>query len=236
MSGRAAGTSCAGRAWACAALLVVLAGCGAPYFAMGPAGLSADREAVSGAMAALLGPASWPEEAASAAPALDAAALERAIHERVNEVRAAYGLPRLQWSGRLLPVARAHSEDMAEHTYFDHLDRSGADATQRAQRLHASIADAPGGVAENLFLTQRFTSYTTTFGADGKRVYRFEWKTAGQIAEQTVAAWMQSPAHRENVLYPRYTAQAVGVAFGGNAAVFVTQNLVSGADGRLAAR
>jgi hypothetical protein len=83
------------------------------------------------------------------------------------------------------------------------------------------------GVGENLYLTQHFGAYSVQPVAQGGEVYQFEWKTLEEMARQAVAAWMESPSHRANLLSLLYRAHAVGVAAGHNRTVFVTQNLRS---------
>lgn len=221
-----------GTRWTAAVLLLVLAGCGPSRFlVLTPEGTPAGRQDPSATLRALLQPAWWPDAATDAdAPALDPEALARAVHDQINAVRAAHGLPALAWSDALQEVARAHSRDMAAHAYFDHVDRRGDDATRRARQhgVHVS-AYTHGryveGVGENLYLTSHYVSYSRSGGPDAPPV--FEWKTPEQIARQTVAAWMQSPTHRANLLYADYHAAAVGVALGAHETVFVTQNLIS---------
>lgn len=239
MSGRQR-RACCSVPWRCLVLLVAAAGCSnAPYMVNGPGGPSTDGEAVAAAMALLLGPSPWPESAVEAAPPVDLDALARAIHDRVNAVRVAHGLRPLQWSDRLAVLAHAHSTDMARHAYFDHFDRQGEDATQRALRTDLGLVTTAGSyevenVGENLFLTRRFSAYARYDAGGGRTVYAFQWKTLDQMARQTVEGWMLSPSHRANLLYPAYMSEGIGVAFGRNATVFVTQNLLCARPGRLA--
>ncbi len=106
----------------------------------------------------------------------------RALTTIVNQHRAEIGCPRLIWDERLARVARAHSEDMARHGYFSHVDRSGRDPFDRLTRAGISFRAA----AENI--------------------------AAGQTsARQVYADWMRSRGHRENLENCEYTRHGIGV-------------------------
>jgi uncharacterized protein YkwD len=91
----------------------------------------------------------------------------------------------LEWHDGIADLARAHSEDMARHAYFDHVDRSGRTPMQRVQ-----AADIPvRAVAENIARGQRT-------GAD---VFR---------------SWRGSPGHSRNLLNCEYTHHGVGLSGG----------------------
>ncbi|QXD16866.1 hypothetical protein GQ464_007985 [Rhodocaloribacter litoris] len=182
-------------------------------------------------LALLLAPPAWPPEAVATAPPFDAAALERRIHERVNEVRARHGLARLDWSASLLPVARAHSEDMARRGYFAHVNPEGEDAGDRARRagvslVHTAASYATLGIGENLSLMHRYAEYRI-YDEGTRRRYVFSWRSPDEIARQVVASWLQSPGHRANLLSPIYAAEAIGVFRAENEALFITQNLLT---------
>ena len=51
-------------------------------------------------------------------PSISVEALERRIHERVNEERKKHGLSSLTWNDALNRIARQHSMDMARRGYF----------------------------------------------------------------------------------------------------------------------
>ena len=198
-------------------VLVLLAG----LLVVGPA----CRSVAPAELERLMEPSELPAHVAAEAPALDVALLERAIHNEVNAVRAARGLPLLSWSDELALVTRAHSRDMAQRGYFGHVNLSGDDPTTRAVRAGIETASAEAaGVGENLFLTHRYDEYLVDRRA-GELRYIIDWKLLDELARQAVEAWMHSPAHRANLLYPKYAAQAVGVELGPNQTVFVTQNL-----------
>jgi uncharacterized protein YkwD len=116
----------------------------------------------------------------------------RAVLRLVNDARRRGGLcgsqrfgstGPLAWNERLAAASLAHSEDMAAHDYFDHVDRSGARVMQRASR-HGY---AWRYVGENI--------------------------AAGQGSpEQVVAAWLTSPGHCANMLGSQFTEMGVAYA------------------------
>ena len=202
--------------------------------------VEAEHRAVSDPLAALLGPAVWPDEVTADAPALDVVALERAIHDAVNRVRAAHGLAALAWDTPLVSVARSHSGDMARQAFFGHVNLRGEDATARAERVGITSVHEAGtgllqGVGENLFLTHRYDEYRRHERPGGDVRYEFEWKDEAALADEAVAAWLASRTHRDNILCPAYRSGAVGVVLGDNETVYITHNFSFRAGTSLAA-
>ena len=74
--------------------------------------------------------------------------------QRVNEIRAASGLPPLAWCGTLANAAAAHSQDMASHGFMSHTGSDGSSFATRAgrhgyvrwTRLTENIASGPASV------------------------------------------------------------------------------------------
>lgn len=133
--------------------------------------------------------------------------LEALIHERVNQRRQRHGLGNLSWRAELATVARYHSTDMANESYFAHTSPSGESL---ADRYAAFGIECAGG--ENL----GYVRYTGGGYDDA------------ELAERVVAGWMDSPGHRENLLRPRFDEEGIGVEIverGGYTHVYVTQNL-----------
>jgi uncharacterized protein YkwD len=84
---------------------------------------------------------------AAAAPAADDPAAH--VLALVNAERAAAGCGPLSADGRLAGVARAHSEDMRDRGFFDHVNLDGLDPFDRADRAGARA------LAENIAQGQR---------------------------------------------------------------------------------
>ena len=132
--------------------------------------------------------------AAQATAAADAAIRqndhEQAILAAVNQERIAHGKTRLQWDPRLQAIARAHSQDMAEHNYFEHTNLSGQDYRQRAIAAGYHCPNPVWqGVAENLY-----------FGTIGH-----------QSPDWPARSWMDSPGHRRAMLDPSFNRGAIGI-------------------------
>src|SRR3989442_8908141 len=112
---------------------------------------------------------------------LDSAELE--LVGRVNEFRAARGLPTLAVSDSLTAAAKWMSADMAVNNYFAHTSQDGRSPTQR-------MADAG------------YPALTTWTGED---------LAAGYTATADVlTGWINSPAHYAVLVNPQYHAIGVG--------------------------
>ncbi|AIS00759.1 CAP domain-containing protein [Streptomyces glaucescens] len=114
----------------------------------------------------------------------EAAAVEAEVLQLVNEERARAGCRPVAANSALAKLARDFSEDMAARGFFDHTDPDGATPWDRAEK--AGISNLGG---ENI--------------------------ARGQADAATVmAAWMDSPGHRANILNCEFTTLGVGVHFG----------------------
>ncbi|MEE1940178.1 CAP domain-containing protein [Streptomyces sp. TRM 70361] len=108
-------------------------------------------------------------------------ALEDDVVTLVNQERAERGLVRLRTEERLRLSSRAHSRDMAERAFFDHLTPEGVSPDERML-----AAGYPYPAAENIAVLE-------------------------PNAMAVVVAWMNSPGHRVNILNPLFRAIGVGV-------------------------
>jgi len=118
---------------------------------------------------------------------------ERQLFDLVNEERAQVGVGALEWDERLVPVARAHSEEMFKLKYFSHdspLAGSPFDRIKAAGILYSRAG-------ENLAYAQSIA-----------------------IAHR---ALMDSPGHRENILRPEFTRIGIGVITAGIYGRMITQ-------------
>ncbi|MDT0609489.1 CAP domain-containing protein [Streptomyces lancefieldiae] len=132
---------------------------------------------------------SRPATKAPAQPGAPAAASEQAVAESqvqslVNDERAKVGCSPLAANSALRELAEDFSEAMAAQGFFDHTDPSGATPWARAEA--AGISNLGG---ENIARGQ----------AD---------------AQAVMAAWMNSPGHRANILNCDFRTLGVGVHFG----------------------
>ena len=109
----------------------------------------------------------------------------------VNAQRAEAGRSALIYDMRLEAAARAHAEDMARAGFFGHTGSDGSDISQRLDRV----------------------GYQYCFGAENI--------AAGQrTLLEVMAAWMDSPGHRKNILHRKAKAVVV-VRVDGNRWVMV---------------
>ena len=117
---------------------------------------------------------------------LAVAGAEHSVFQLVNDIRADYGLPPVTYDPPLAAVARAHSADMRDRHFFDHVNPDGLNPSQRISAAGIRWRMC----AENI--------------------------AAGQTSPQAVVnAWMNSPGHRANIL-GGCKRLGVGLAVGGN--------------------
>jgi uncharacterized protein YkwD len=126
--------------------------------------------------------------------------------ELCNQERAAKGLNRLTLDLTLTRVAREHSSEMRDKSYFNHESPTVTLKTPLDRYLHA-CSHRPGYacVGENLF-----------------------WATIVDV-KRGHKAFMDSPTHRENILFPRYERMGVGIVKR-NGEFWVTEMFVTNTD------
>ena len=118
-------------------------------------------------------------------------ALVRSTVCLLNRERRQRGMRRLKLSSRLSRAAREHALDMARRNYFSHDSRSGASFVDRIRRAGYMSGARSWTVGENL-----------------------AWGTGQRATPRaTLRAWMNSPAHRANVLTRRFRHVGIGIAY-----------------------
>lgn len=122
---------------------------------------------------------------------------ERQMFDLVNEERANVGLAALAWDDALLPVARAHSEEMFRLKYFSHQSPVNGSPFDRLKAAGITYERA----GENLAYAQSVT-----------------------IAHRGL---MDSEGHRDNILRPEFTHIAIGVISAGPYGRMFTQLFVT---------
>ncbi len=130
-----------------------------------------------------------PSEETVTPPDERVAAYERAIHERVNEVRRDRDVDPLAYNEAIATVAREHSADMAEREYFSH---ESPDGEGPADRLAEFFPGHCRGVGENIANVR-------------------EEGDPQSLGERVVSLWMDSPGHRENLLRTMFDEEGFGV-------------------------
>jgi uncharacterized protein YkwD len=114
-------------------------------------------------------------------PALSA--VDRAVLDGLNAVRARHRLRPLSVSSGLTAAARHHSLEMVRRGFFAHESADGSSFVRRIRRFYRNFRSA----AENI-----------AFGCPDLS------------ADAAMSLWMKSPPHRRNILDPRW--REIGIA------------------------
>ncbi len=123
--------------------------------------------------------------------------LEQQAFKAVNKAREAHGVGKLRWWKPLNGTSRKHSEEMARLGYVGHDSPSGTDPGDRLRYDGVSCR----AYAENI---QSSYGYLDP-------------------VQRAVDDWLASPGHRENMLDPRFTHSAMGVAVTEKGQILFTQ-------------
>ncbi|MEP6703264.1 MAG: CAP domain-containing protein [Acidobacteriota bacterium] len=127
-----------------------------------------------------------------------AASIEKEVFLLINAERAKNGLPDLEWNESLATVARLHSEDMASAKFFGHRGSDGSMVDERADRMGLG---AWRSIGENIAYMR---------GLD-------------EPARLAVEKWLESTAHRKNLLGPTWKESAVGVVLTEDGTYYLTE-------------
>jgi len=152
------------------------------------------------------------------ATAADERAIERLIHEEVNEERAAAGRDRLSTDDDLRRVARNHSADMVADGYVGH---ESPDGVTPADRLAAAGCRAGGENVAQSWIDE-------PVAVDGETIVA---EDEAAVAAHLVDRWMASPGHRENILRESFSESGVGVIVTEDNRVYATQKFCVGSAG-----
>jgi uncharacterized protein YkwD len=126
--------------------------------------------------------------------------LEQAVVDLTNQARAENGLPPLQVNGALVAMAQLQSSNMAQLNEMAHVLPGVAEPTLESRAAAAGYNYA--WLGENI---------------------AFNYPDAASV----VAAWMNSPEHRANILNPNYTDIGVGFAWNSLGQPYATQDFGS---------
>ena len=143
----------------------------------------------------------------------------------INQERTRAGLQALSEDPVLAGIALAHSQDMAAYNYFSHVDQKGEDPTARGESVGYTCRKDfdtyyTYGIAENIFQNNLYSS--VTYFSDGTFVYA--WDNETTIAKTTVAGWMNSSGHRQNILTSTFDREGLGVAISSDDKVYITED------------
>lgn len=123
--------------------------------------------------------------------------MEQEVLKLVNKVRSENGLSPLAWADDVANVARAHSKDMIDRSFFSHTNPDGLSPFDRLNNNGISFRSA----AENIAYGQR-------------------------TAEAVMDAWMNSSGHRANILNKNITEIGIGAVKNQNGTIYWTQVFV----------
>ena len=115
----------------------------------------------------------------------------------LNATRVHSGLSILKLDPRLSQVARAHGIDMAEHQYFDHVSRDGANPFERMKRQRISFNWAGENIAQS---------------ADEASAYQ---------------ALLQSPEHLQNIMQRHFGKVGIGAIIGPDGQMVFVQDFTN---------
>lgn len=152
---------------------------------------------------------------------VESAAVERAVRERVNEIREEQGAGTLANDEAVASVSRAHSADMHARGYVSHVTPEGDGPFDRYR--DREDGDRCRAYGENIAVTYLDRSVQTDDGVE-------RYGTAEEVAEGLVKGWMNSEGHRENLLRAGWTHDGVGVYLADDGTVYATHNFCERAD------
>lgn len=127
----------------------------------------------------------------------DVKTAENRVITLVNAERAKAGLSPLKANWQLSRVARYKSQDMIDKGYFSHTSPTYGSPFTMIQ------------------------SFGLKFSAAGENIAMGQ-----QTPEQVMAAWMNSPGHRSNILSPAYSEIGVGLAKSPSGVCYWTQMFI----------
>jgi len=150
---------------------------------------------------------------------IDISQLEQEVHRLINVRRTNNGLSPLAFDSRLADIARAHSQDMAQNNFFEHVNLRGQDPTARANAASYSCYKSYGsyyteGIAENIALTP---IYSDVVGCGSTT-------NLESLANCIVDGWMTSPGHRQNILTSTYDKEGIGIAYSSDNKAYSTED------------
>jgi uncharacterized protein YkwD len=119
---------------------------------------------------------------------------EQKIYDLTNKAREKEKLPPLRLNGVLVKVARGHSANMAKQEKMAH-ELDGKNPSQRIKEA----------------------GYIASWGGENVG------ETDGDTPEAIFKMWMESAAHKANILKDKYTEIGVGIARNAKGEVYYTQ-------------
>lgn len=128
----------------------------------------------------------------------NSAPAEKTAFDLINAKRAERGIKPLEWSNRLLAVARLHSQSMAEYDFFSHKGIDGKYVSDRADLMNIGDWDSIG---ENIAFNRGFQDPVA----------------------KAVNLWLKSPSHFNNIMNENWKETAIGIAIREDGSYYFTQ-------------
>jgi uncharacterized protein YkwD len=151
--------------------------------------------------------------------------LENEMHEQVNIVRQEIDSSTLKNDAILAEIARAHSQDMINRNFIEHINPDAFDVTDRGsavgyecRKFHGLLVET--GLAENIYQTSLYEK--GIISGDEADPF-FTWYSVEELSLKIVDGWLNSEGHKENLLNSGFTREGIGVAIDENNDVYVTQ-------------
>jgi len=143
-------------------------------------------------------PTLTPRPSRTQTPGPDLTILARHMMELVNRDRRAAGLEPVEWDDTAAYAAQEHAGEMALYGYLSHWNLMGYGPEHRY-----ALAGGRDAVRENVYsYYQRYTN--------GEGMPIQDWYGTVERAQQT---FMDSPAHRDNILQPSHSHVGIGIAY-----------------------
>ncbi|MFB3113856.1 MAG: CAP domain-containing protein [Nitrosopumilaceae archaeon] len=131
------------------------------------------------------------------------------IHYEVNEVRKLHGLKPQPWSSTIAEIAKKHSQDMSERNYLSHISPEGNDVAYRYEQA-------------NFVCARELSNGDILKGAENLAEISYPDDLTG-IGTRIVQSWMDSPSHKQNLLFKEYGKEGIGVVISEDV-LYITQN------------
>jgi len=152
---------------------------------------------------------------------LDPVDLEFLLFHETNRARSSSGLDTLAYDPGLATAAKDHSEEMAHMDYFSHTSPISMNEDLITRLGNAGVDTSDSYMGENISRVRN-----SARAMEGLREPYNRWYVMS-ATEWVLESFLESPAHRENILSPYYTRLGVGVAFrwdGRNLWLYYTQD------------
>jgi len=152
---------------------------------------------------------------------IDLDGIATTISDMTNKRREIHDVTELEIAEDLNEIAKHHSLDMEQNSYFSHESPNGESLRDRFVRYRKNNSDAKVVNWKNSGENIAISYYNVQLVSRGKLM------TNDEISNAVVEGWMNSEGHRKNILEPKFRYIGVGIAarsFSTGAKLYVTQN------------